>query len=36
MDGNYDDAAISACKSGLPTEYYLRKSFTGKPVTSVR
>ncbi|XP_030941738.1 uncharacterized protein LOC115966704 [Quercus lobata] len=36
MDGNYDDIAISTFKSGLPTEHGLRKSLTGKPVTSVR
>ena len=36
MDGNFDDVAISTFKSGLPTEHGLRKSLTGKPVTSVR
>ena len=36
MDGNYDDVAISTFKSGLPTEHCLRKSLTGKPITSVR
>ena len=36
MDVNFDDVAISTFKSGLPTEYDLRKSLTGKPVTSVR
>ena len=36
MDGNFDDVAISIFKSGLPTEHGLRKSLTGKPVTSVR
>ena len=36
MDGNFDDVAISTFKSGLPTERGLRKSLTGKPVTSVR
>jgi len=36
MDGNFDDVAISTFKSGLPTEHDLRKSLTGKPVTSVR
>ena len=35
-DGNFDDVAISTFKSGLPTEHGLRKSLTGKPVTSVR
>ena len=36
MDGNFDDVAISIFKSGLPTEHGLRKSLTGKPITSVR
>ena len=36
MDGNYDDVAINTYKSGLPTEHCLRKSLTGKPITSVR
>ena len=36
MDENHDDIAISMFKSGLPTEHGLRKSLTGKPVTSVR
>ncbi|XP_050268430.1 uncharacterized protein LOC126712929 [Quercus robur] len=36
MDGNYDDVAINMFKSGLPTEHCLRKSLTGKLVTSVR
>ena len=36
MDGNYDDVAIITFKSGLPTEHCLRKSLTGKPVTSIR
>ena len=36
MDSNFDDVAISTFKSGLPTEHSLRKSLTGKPVTSVR
>ena len=36
MDGNFDDVAISTFKSGLPTEHGLRKSLTGKPVSSVR
>ncbi|XP_050278334.1 uncharacterized protein LOC126719868 [Quercus robur] len=35
IEGNYDDVAISTFKRGLPTEYGLRKSLTGKPVTSV-
>ena len=35
IDRSYDDVAISTFKAGLPTEYDLRKSFTGKPVTNV-
>ena len=36
MDGNFDDVAISTFKSGFQTEHGLRKSLTGKPITSVR
>ena len=36
IEGEYDDVAISTFKAGLPVEYDLRKSLTGKPVTSVR
>ena len=36
IDGDYDDVAISTFKAGLPAEHELRKSLTGKPVTSVR
>ncbi|XP_030931042.1 uncharacterized protein LOC115956921 [Quercus lobata] len=36
IDRNYDDVAISTFKAGLPAENDLRKSLTGKPVTSVR
>ena len=35
IDGDYDDVAISTFKTGLPAEHDLRKSLTGKPVTSV-
>ena len=35
IDGSYDDVAISTFKAGLPVEHDLRKSLTGKPVTSV-
>nr|XP_023875520.1 uncharacterized protein LOC111987993 [Quercus suber] len=35
IDGDFDDVAINTFKSGLPTEHDLRKSLTGKPVTSV-
>jgi len=36
IEGNYDDVAISTFKNGLPIEHGLRKSLTGKPVTSLR
>ena len=36
IDGSYDDVAISTFKAGLPAEHDLRKSLTGKHVTSVR
>ena len=36
MDDNYDNVAISTFKSGLPTVHCLRRSLTGKPVTSVQ
>ena len=36
MDESHDDVGISTFKSGLPTEHGLRKSLTGKPITSVR
>ena len=35
IDGDFDDVAINTFKFGLPTEHGLRKSLTGKPVTSV-
>ena len=35
IEGEHDDVAISNFKAGLPTEHDLRKSLTGKPVTSV-
>jgi len=34
--GDFDDVAIRTFKVGLPAEHGLRKSLTGKPVTSVR
>ena len=34
--GNFDDVTISTLKSGLPIEHGLRKSLTGKPITSLR
>ena len=36
IDGEFDDMAISTFKVGLPIEHGLRKSLTGKLVTSVR
>ena len=36
IDGSYDNVAISTFKAGLLAEHDLRKSFTSKPVTSVR
>ena len=36
IDGDFDDVAISTFKVSLPTEHDLRKSLTGKPITSVR
>ena len=36
IEGNYDDVAISTFKSGPSTEHGLRKSLTGKLVTSLR
>ncbi|XP_030963291.1 uncharacterized protein LOC115984397 [Quercus lobata] len=34
-DGDYNDVAISTFKAGLPAKHDLRKSLTGKPVTSM-
>ena len=36
IDGDFDDMAINTFKIGLPAKHGLRKSLTGKPVTSVR
>ena len=35
IDGDFDDVAISTFKVCLSVEHGLRKSLTGKPVTSV-
>ena len=35
IDGNFDNVAIRTFKISLPTEHDLRKSLTGKHVTSV-
>ena len=36
IDGDFDDVVIKTFKVGLPSEHGLRKSLTGKPVTSLR
>ena len=36
IDGNFDEVAIRTFKVGLPSEHGLKKSLTGKPVTSLR
>ena len=35
IDGDFEDVAISTFKVGLPTKHGLRKSVTGKLVTSM-
>ena len=35
IDGDFDDVAIKTFKVDLPIEHGLRKSLTGKPITSV-
>ncbi|XP_050278149.1 uncharacterized protein LOC126719661 [Quercus robur] len=35
IEGKNDDVAITTFKAGLPADHDLRKSLTGKPVTSV-
>ena len=35
IEGEHDDMAISTFKAGLPAKHDLRKSLTGKPVTSI-
>ena len=35
IEGDYDDVAISTFKAGLLAEHDLRKSLTGKLVTSI-
>ena len=36
IDDNFDEVAIKTFKVSLPSEHDLRKSLTGKPVTSLR
>ena len=35
IDGDFDEVAIRTFKIGLPSEHGLRKSLTGKPITSL-
>ena len=35
IDGNFDEVAVRTFKVDLPPEHGLRKSLTGKPVTSL-
>ena len=35
IDGDFDEITIRTFKVGLPSEHDLRKSLTGKPVTSL-
>ena len=36
IDGDFDEVIIRTFKVGLPPKHGLRKSLTGKPVTSLR
>ena len=36
IDDDFDEVAIKTFEVGLPAEHGLRKSLTGKPVTSLR
>ena len=36
IDGDFEDVAVNTFKLGLPAKHSLRKSLTGKPVTSTR
>ena len=36
IDGDFENVAISTFKLDLPAEHGLKKSLTGKPVTSIR
>ena len=36
IDDDFDEVAIRTFNVSLPSEYGLRKSLTGKPVTSLR
>ena len=36
IDGDFDEVAVRTFKVGLPSRHGLRKSLTGKPVTSLQ
>ena len=36
INGDFDEVPVKTFKVGLPSEHNLRKSLTGKPVTSLR
>ena len=36
IDGDFGEVVVRTFKVGLPSEHGLRKSLTGKPVTSLR
>ena len=36
INGDFDEVAVRTFKVSLPSEHSLRKSLTGKPVTSLR
>ena len=36
IDSDFDEVATRTFKVGLPPEHGLRKSLTGKPITSLR
>ena len=36
INGDFDEVAVRTFKVGLPSEHGLRKSLTGKPITSLR
>ena len=36
INGDFDEVAVKTFKVGLPSEHNLRKSLTGKPITSLR
>ena len=36
IDGDFDEVAVRTFKVELPSEHGLRKSLTGKPVTSLQ